>query len=48
MAVEIEEYQIKFEYIRGIKNTLTNSMIRLIKLDPNVSKKPEPEVQEYG
>ena len=38
-AVEISPYRIKFEYIKGIKNTLADTMSRLIKLTlkPNFS-----------
>ena len=33
-AVEISPYRIKFEYIKGIKNTLADTMSRLIQIDP--------------
>ena len=32
-AVEISPYRIKFEYIKGIKNTLADTMSRLIQID---------------
>ena len=47
-AVKIEQYQIKFEYIKGIKNTLADIMCRLIATDPDTCQDPEPEGQEYG
>ena len=41
--MEIEQYQVKFEYIKGIKNTLTNTMNRLIATDPDMCQDPELE-----
>ena len=42
-AVEMSPYRIQFEYIKGIKNTLPDTMSRLIQIDPeaklNQSKK---------
>ena len=46
--MEIEQYQIKFEYIKGIKNTLADTMNRLIAINPDTYQDPEPEGQEYG
>ena len=46
-AVETEQYLIKFEYIKGIKNTLVNTMSRLIIIDPDTCQDLEPEGQEY-
>ena len=48
LVVEIERYQIKFKYIRGIKNTLADAVGRLVELDPGVCKDPECEGQENG
>ena len=45
--MEIEKYQIKFEYIKGIKNTLADTMSRLIVINPDTCQDPEPEGQEY-
>ena len=42
-AVEISPFRITFEYILGIKNTLTDTMSRLIDMDPQIQPKPEPE-----
>ena len=47
-AVEIQTYRIKFEYIKGIKNTLADMMSRLIADDPSTKLTPEPEGQEFG
>ena len=47
-AVEISPYKIKFEYIKGIKNTLADTMSRLITITPDIKPDPEPEGQEFG
>ena len=47
-AVEISPYKIKFEYIKGIKNTLADTMSRLIKNIPDTKPLPEPEGYEFG
>ena len=47
-AVSIEDYQLKFEYIKGVKNTLADTMSRLVQLDPDVALPPEPEGQQFG
>ena len=47
-AVEIFPYKIKFEYIKGIKNTLANTMSHLIKIIPDTKPPPEPEGYEFG
>ena len=47
-AVEISPYKIKFEYIKGIKSTLADTMSRLIKIVPDTKPLPEPEGYEFG
>ena len=47
-AVEISPYRIQFEYIKGIKNTLADTMSRLIQMDPEAKLNPEPEGYEFG
>ena len=47
-AVEISPYRIHFEYIKGIKNTLVDTMSRLIQIDPEAKLSPEPEGYEFG
>ena len=42
-AVEISPYRIKFEYIKGIKNTLADTMSRLIQIDPKAKLQPEQD-----
>ena len=46
-AVEILPFRITFEYIKGIKNTLADTMSRLIDIDPQVQPEPEPEGYEF-
>ena len=47
-AVEISPYKIKFEYIKGIKNTLADTMSHLFKIIPDTKLPPEPEGYEFG
>ena len=47
-AVEISPFKITFEYIKVIKNTLADTMSRLIVLDPDNQLVDEPEGFEYG
>ena len=47
-AVAIEDYNLKFEYIKGIKNTLADTMSRLVRLDPDTALPPEPDHEEFG
>lgn len=47
-AIEIEQYRIEFHYIKGIKNTLADTMSRLVEIDPSIQQEREPPCQEYG
>ena len=47
-AIEISPFRITFEYIKGIKNTLADTMSRLIKIDPQTQQESEPEGYEFG
>ena len=47
-AVEISPYKITFEYIKGIKNTLADTMSRLVRIIPDAKSVPEPEGFEFG
>ena len=47
-AIEISPFHITFEYIKGIKNTLADTMSRLINIDPQVQQDSEPEGYEFG
>ena len=47
-AIEISPFRITFEYIKGIKNSLADTMSRLIEIDPQVQSESEPEGYEFG
>ena len=47
-AIEILPFCITFEYIKGIKNTLADTMSRLIDIDPQIQQESEPEGYEFG
>ena len=47
-AVELSAHQIEFRYIKGIKNTLADTMSRLIQIDPEIELQEEEEGREYG
>ena len=47
-AIEISPFHITFEYIKGIKNTLADTMSHMINIDPLIQPEPEPEGHEFG
>ena len=47
-AIEISPFRITFEYIKGIKNTLADTMSHLIEIDPHIQLEPEPKGYEFG
>ena len=47
-AIEISLFRITFEYIKGIKNTLADTMSRLIDIDPQVQSESEPKGYGFG
>ena len=47
-AIEISPFHITFKYIKGIKNTLADTMSRLININPQVQQDSEPEGYEFG
>ena len=47
-AIEISPFCITFEFIKGIKNTLADTMSRLITIDPQIQQEAEPEGYEFG
>ena len=47
-AIEISPFRITFEYIKGIKNTLADTMSRLIEIDPQSEQEPEPKGYAFG
>ena len=46
-AIEISPFCITFKYIKGIKNTLADTMSRLININPQVQEDSEPEGYEF-
>ena len=47
-AVELESQDITFEYIPRIRNTLVDTLSRLIEMDENIKLQPEEEGKEFG
>ena len=47
-AVELESQDITFEYIPGIRNTLADTLSRLVDMDENIQLQPEEEGKEFG
>ena len=47
-AIEISPFCITFKYIKGIKNTLADTMSRLININPQIQQDSEPEGYEFG
>ena len=44
----METFNIKFEHISGIKNTLADMLSRIIKVDPDVQSECEKEGYKFG
>ena len=42
------KYTLKFEYVKGIKNTLADTMSRLVTLDPDIMLAKEPKGYQFG
>ena len=47
-AVKLKSYNLKFEYIQGIQNTLADTLSRLIEIDPDVTLPTEPPGTKFG
>ena len=47
-AVELESFSLKFEYIQGIKNSLADTLSRLIQLNLDVELPTEKPGREFG
>ena len=47
-AVELESQNISFEYIPGIRNTLADTLSRLIEMDEDIKPVPEEDGKEFG
>ena len=47
-AVELEQFNLKLEWIMGSKNTLVDTLSRLLDVCPEAKLEPEPAGQEFG
>ena len=47
-AVELEQFNLKLEWIMGSKNTLADTLSRLLDICPEAKLEPEPAGQEFG
>ena len=47
-AVELEQFYLKLEWIMGSKNTLADTLSRLLDVCPEAKMEPEPTGQEFG
>ena len=47
-AVKLEQFNLKMEWIQGLKNTLADSLSRLLEVVPEAKLEKEPEGQEFG
>ena len=47
-AVELEQFNLKLEWIQGVKNTLADSLSRLLDVDPEAKLQAEKEGHEFG
>ena len=47
-AVELEQFNLKLEWIQGIKNTLADSLSRLLERDPEAKLQSEKEGHKFG
>ena len=47
-SLDIAHYNLQFEYVKGIKNTLVDTVSRLVQLDPAIKQEPEPEGYQFG
>ena len=47
-AVELEQFNLKLDWIMGSKNTLADTLSRLLDVCPEAKLEPEPPGQEFG
>ena len=47
-AVELEQFNLKLEWIQGVKNTLADSLLRLLDVDPEAKLRAEKKGHEFG
>ena len=48
LAVELKTFNIHFEHILGIRNTLADTLSHLVKIDPDMRSEPEKEGYKFG
>ena len=46
--MELEQFNLHIEWIQGLKNTLADSLSRLLDVDPEAKAQPEKEGCEFG
>ena len=46
-AIELETFNITFEHISGVKNTLADTLSRIVKVDPDIQSEPKQEGYEF-
>ena len=47
-AIELETFNITFEHISGVKNTLADTLSRIVKVDPDIQSESEQIGYEFG
>ena len=47
-SLDIAHYNLQFEYVKGIKNTLADTMSWLVQLDTAIKQEPELEGYQFG
>ena len=47
-AVELEQFNLKQEWIQGVKNTLADSLLRLLDMDPEAKLQAKKKGHEFG
>ena len=47
-AVELEQFKIELDWISGVKNTLMDSLSRLLDMTPEAEPTQEPPCEEFG
>ena len=47
-AVELEQFKLRLDWIPGSRNLLTDSLSRLLDVDPDASQIDEPQGHEFG
>ena len=47
-AVELEQFNLKLEWIQGVRNTLADSLLRLLDVDPEAKLQAEKKGHEFG